>query len=124
MLLNARTNYESETIHPLPYNETSFVFIGYDSREDIAYRVCEHSLIRRSSRPLTVIDLNHTTLRKGGYFDTKVPGKMENLKKKLFQLKFLKEKVTQLLWILMKSSLMLKWKRFLILDQYSKRMVV
>ena len=69
MLLNARTNYESETIHPLPYNETSFVFIGYDSREDIAYRVCEHSLIRRSSRPLTVIDLNHITLRKGGYFD-------------------------------------------------------
>ena len=74
MLLNARTNYESETIHPLPYNETSFVFIGYDSREDIAYRVCEHSLIRRSSRPLTVIDLNHITLRKGGYFDREING--------------------------------------------------
>ena len=24
-------------------------FIGYDSKEDIAYRVCKHSLLKRSS---------------------------------------------------------------------------
>ena len=58
MFINARTTHKEETIHPLPKEQANFVFIGYDSREDIAYRVCENSLARHSSRPLTIIDLN------------------------------------------------------------------
>ena len=33
-------------------------FIGYDSKEDIAYRVCKHSLLKHSS-----IDINITSLK-------------------------------------------------------------
>ena len=36
--------------------EISF-FIGYDSKEDIAYRVCKHSLIKRSTRDVKVLSL-------------------------------------------------------------------
>lgn len=40
------------------------VYIGYDAREDAAYRVCRHSLVRRSSvavdvRPLKLASLKH-----------------------------------------------------------------
>ena len=34
MFINARTTHKEETIHPLPKEQTNFVFIGYDSRED------------------------------------------------------------------------------------------
>ena len=36
--------------------EISF-FIGYDSKEDIAYRVCKHSLIKRSKNDIKVLSL-------------------------------------------------------------------
>ena len=32
-------------------------FIGYDAKEDIAYRVCKHSLLKRSSQKVNVISL-------------------------------------------------------------------
>ena len=32
-------------------------FIGYDSKEDIAYRVCKHSLLKRSSIDVSVVSL-------------------------------------------------------------------
>ena len=32
-------------------------FIGYDSKEDIAYRVCKYSLIKRASSEVIVISL-------------------------------------------------------------------
>ena len=32
-------------------------FIGYDSKEDIAYRVCKHSLLKRSSIDVRVVSL-------------------------------------------------------------------
>ena len=32
-------------------------FIGYDSKEDIAYRVCKQSLLNNSSIPITVFSL-------------------------------------------------------------------
>ena len=32
-------------------------FIGYDSKEDIAYRVCKHSLLKRSSIKVNVMSL-------------------------------------------------------------------
>ena len=68
MFINARATHKEKTIHPLPKEQTNFVFIGYDSREDIAYRVCENSLARHSSRPLTIIDLNVSHLRNSGHF--------------------------------------------------------
>ena len=68
MLISARTTEKEETIHPLPKEQTNFVFIGYDAREDIAYKVCEHSLIRHSSRPLTAVELNVRHLRNSGHF--------------------------------------------------------
>ncbi|CAL5056214.1 unnamed protein product [Urochloa decumbens] len=44
------------------------VFVGYDSGEDIAYRVCRHSLLRRSSIPLEVIPIVQQDLRESGLY--------------------------------------------------------
>ena len=32
-------------------------FIGYDSKEDIAYRVCKQSLLKKTSIPIKVLSL-------------------------------------------------------------------
>lgn len=48
------------------------VFIGYDRRQDIAYRVARHSLLRRTSRPVLVQPLDATALRRAGLF-TRAP---------------------------------------------------
>jgi len=39
------------------------VYMGYDAREDLTYRVARYSLLRRSSIPVEVIPLNHMALR-------------------------------------------------------------
>lgn len=39
------------------------VFVGWDSREDIAYQVCRFSLLRRASAPLRVFALRQKALR-------------------------------------------------------------
>jgi len=39
------------------------VFVGWDSREDIAYQVCADSLKRHSSQPLQIIPLKQEQLR-------------------------------------------------------------
>ena len=44
------------------------VFVGYDSREDIAWRVCRHSLLRHSSEPVDVIPLRQNVLRELGLY--------------------------------------------------------
>ncbi|KAJ0964397.1 hypothetical protein J5N97_029519 [Dioscorea zingiberensis] len=44
------------------------VFVGYDSREDVAYQVCRHSLLKRSSIPLEVIPLKQSELREAGLY--------------------------------------------------------
>lgn len=44
------------------------VYVGWDSREDIAYRVCQHSLLRHASVPLTVTPLAQTELRDRGLY--------------------------------------------------------
>ncbi|CAN6239180.1 unnamed protein product [Urochloa humidicola] len=44
------------------------VFVGYDSREDMAYRVCRHSLLRRSSIPLQVTPIVQQDLRDAGLY--------------------------------------------------------
>ncbi|NKX45338.1 glycosyltransferase [Roseicyclus persicicus] len=44
------------------------VFVGYDSREDIAWQVCRHSIHRHSSADLEVYPLKLTTLRELGLY--------------------------------------------------------
>jgi hypothetical protein len=39
------------------------IFIGWDSREDIAYQVCRESLIKHSSIPLDIVPLKQSELR-------------------------------------------------------------
>lgn len=43
-------------------------FIGYDSREDIAWQVARHSLLRHSDGDLTVIPLRQNVLRELGLY--------------------------------------------------------
>ncbi len=48
--------------HPFP------VFVGWDSREDIAYQVCRHSLLKRASVPVEVAPLKLKELRAEGLY--------------------------------------------------------
>jgi len=43
------------------------VYVGYDQREDIAYQVCEHSILTHSPTA-TVIELNQRELRDSGVY--------------------------------------------------------
>uniref|UniRef100_A0A0D9WMP4 Hexosyltransferase n=1 Tax=Leersia perrieri TaxID=77586 RepID=A0A0D9WMP4_9ORYZ len=53
---------------PSSEEEPFRVYVGYDSREDIAYRVCRRSLLRRSSVPLAVIPIVQQELRSAGLY--------------------------------------------------------
>jgi lipopolysaccharide biosynthesis glycosyltransferase len=44
------------------------IFIGYDHREDTAYKVCEFSIRKHTRQPLEIAPLEHTSLRKQGLF--------------------------------------------------------
>lgn len=44
------------------------IFVGYDSREDIAWRVCRHSIQSHASRDIPVTPLKQTTLREIGLY--------------------------------------------------------
>lgn len=44
------------------------VFVGYDPREDEAFRVCKHSLERHSSEPVMVTPLKKASLEKSGLY--------------------------------------------------------
>ena len=44
------------------------IFVGYDSREDIAWQVCRHSLLRHAKNPIAVHPLKQTTLREIGLY--------------------------------------------------------
>lgn len=44
------------------------VFIGYDSREDLAWQVCQHSLLRHSGGNVDVIPLRQSDLRELGLY--------------------------------------------------------
>lgn len=48
--------------------QTVKIFVGYDSREDIAWQVCRHSLQRHSSAGLTVIPIRQDTVRELGLY--------------------------------------------------------
>jgi len=47
---------------------TAKVFVGYDSREDIAWEVCRHSLLRHSNDDLEVIPIRQDPLRELGLY--------------------------------------------------------
>lgn len=42
------------------------IFLGYDKRESVAYHVCAHSILKRSSIPVSITPLNRDCLR--GFF--------------------------------------------------------
>lgn len=44
------------------------VYVGWDSREDIAYQVCRHSLLKRASIPVTVEPIRQQDLREQGLY--------------------------------------------------------
>lgn len=49
---------------PIEYMKPLRVFVGWDSREDVAYRVCKHSLETHSSIPLQIVPLRQDVLRR------------------------------------------------------------
>ena len=51
-------------IDNLPLN----VFVGYDSREDIAWQVCRHSLLRHADNNVNAIPLRQSALRELGLY--------------------------------------------------------
>jgi hypothetical protein len=44
------------------------IFIGYDSREDIAYQVCRHSLLKHTSIPLDIKPIKQYEMRERGIY--------------------------------------------------------
>ena len=56
----------SEEIKPLK------IYIGWDSREDIAYQVAKHSIEKHSSVPVEIIPIKQKQLRKEGIYNRPV----------------------------------------------------
>ena len=52
----------SEELNPLK------IYVGWDSREDIAYQVCRESILEHASVPVEIIPLKQKTLRKHGHY--------------------------------------------------------
>lgn len=44
------------------------VFVGYDPREDEAFEVCRHSILKRASEPTVVTKLKRSSLEKSGLY--------------------------------------------------------
>jgi hypothetical protein len=44
------------------------IFVGYDSREDIAWQVCRHSLQRHAGEGVTVLPIRLSTVRELGLY--------------------------------------------------------
>lgn len=56
----------SEEINPLK------IYVGWDSREDIAFQICKQSILDTASVPVEVIPLKQADLRKRGYYSRSV----------------------------------------------------
>ena len=52
----------------MPAAPRTKIFVGYDSREDIAWQVCRHSLLRHAEGDVTVIPLRQDVLRELGLY--------------------------------------------------------
>lgn len=44
------------------------IYVGYDSREDIAWQVCRHSILRHCDQPVEIYPLKQDTLRELGLY--------------------------------------------------------
>ncbi|KAF7835274.1 protein CDI [Senna tora] len=44
------------------------IFVGYDPREEDAYQVCRHSILKRSSIPVEIIPIKQADLREKGFY--------------------------------------------------------
>lgn len=53
------------------------IFIGYDPREDTAFEVCRHSLLKRSSIPIEIHPIKQSDLRQKGLY-WRERGKLES----------------------------------------------
>ena len=51
---------------------THNIYVGWDSREDIAYQVCEHSILRRTRSDIRVQPLKQSVLREKGLYTRSV----------------------------------------------------
>jgi len=51
------------------------IYVGYDSREDIAWQICRFSLLRHASQPIEVYPLKQTTLRELGLYNRPLDSK-------------------------------------------------
>ena len=51
------------------------IYVGYDSREDIAWQVCRHSLLRHAGAGLEVHPLRQSTLRELGLYGRAIDAK-------------------------------------------------
>lgn len=49
-------------------NKPFKIFVGYDPREDLAYRVCHRSILKRSSVPVKITPIVQSDLRKSGLY--------------------------------------------------------
>lgn len=49
-------------------SDVAKIYVGYDSREDIAWQVCRHSLERHASRPVEIHPLRQPALRDLGLY--------------------------------------------------------
>lgn len=52
----------------MAYTRTAKIFVGYDSREDIAWEVCRHSLLRHADDAVEVIPIRQEPLRELGLY--------------------------------------------------------
>ena len=48
--------------------KTLKIYVGWDSREDIAWQVCRHSILRHASRPVEIYPLKQPMLRELGLY--------------------------------------------------------
>jgi len=49
-------------------NKVFKIFVGYDPSEDIAFEVCRHSILKRSSIPVEIIPIKQSDLRERGLY--------------------------------------------------------
>lgn len=49
-------------------NKAFRIFVGYDPREDLAYGVCRHSILKRSTIPVEITPIIQSDLRKRGLY--------------------------------------------------------
>lgn len=53
------------------------IFVGYDPKEDIAFQVCRHSILKHTSIPVEIIPIVQSDLRKNGLY-WRERGKLES----------------------------------------------